>query len=149
MADERLEIARADVKTSFTFDENQREMKISFVLVMVGPERNIIVEQASHVDYERSPSMLACSTGRAWETTVWLPIAIFVGCRGESSRLEIAHHTVELTAPHSFEPIGLTEPLYERGADGVIRFDECPAPERFGKLEVTIAAQRPDLGTII
>ena len=70
MADERLGIARADVKTSFTFDENQREMKISFVLVMADSERNIIVEQASRADEERGPSMLVCSTGRAWSAQV-------------------------------------------------------------------------------
>ena len=78
-----------------------------------------------------------------------LPFFIFVRSGLNTICLQISNHTVKFSLPHLFKPFGITEPFYKSGTNGVICTTKCSTIPRFSKCIVTIAAQGPNLRTII
>ena len=53
-----------------------------------------------------------------------LPVLVLVRRGLHTLGLQIFNHAVEGASPHALKPVGFSEPLDQRGADGVVGADE-------------------------
>ena len=92
---------------------------------------------------EKAPSI------RAEGVMSILPMFVLIGGVVIAACLEFVDHAVELRLPHSLEPFGIAEPLYQCGTNGIVCANEGAAIPSFGQGVVSIAAKRPYLWAVI
>ena len=78
-----------------------------------------------------------------------LPASVLVGRCRDTAGLELTDQLVQAALPEPAEPPGISEPLYDGGADRIVGMDERPAIPAGSEGRIAETAEGPGLGTVI